>query len=67
MAKAKNAIKGFFAMLFCGMSAINLYTTSDYTEMIPKNSMEITKDGWAMTGKALKNSIDHVGVQIGRK
>jgi hypothetical protein len=67
MAKAKNTIKGFFAMLFCGMSAINLYTASDYTKMIPKNSMEITKESWAMTGRALKDSINHVGVQIGRK
>ena len=67
MTKAKNAIKGFFTMLFCGMSAINLYTTSDYTKMTPKNSMEITKEGWAMTGKALRNSMDYVGVQIGGK
>lgn len=58
MIKTKNVVKGLFAMLVCGISAINLFPPSSYINMVSYNTESITKDSWSLTGKAMKKAID---------
>lgn len=65
MLKAKCALKGFFAMLFCGLATISLSPSSNYSNLIPANSTIMTKESWEMTGTAMKHSINKVGERLG--
>ncbi len=65
--KTKSAIKGFFAMLFCGMSAINLFPSSDYMRLVPQSGTTITKEGWQLTGEAMRKAVRKMENEIGRK
>lgn len=67
MVNARNAVKGFFAMLFCGLAAINLFPNSDYAKPIPLNSASMMGSSWEMTGVAMQRAIDKAGGKIGRK
>lgn len=67
MAKVKNAVKGFFTMFFCGLTAINLFPNSDYSKSIPPSSASMMGDSWEMTGVAMQGAMDKVGGKIGRK
>lgn len=53
-------IKGFFAMLLCGISAINLFPSSDYTDIVPDNAESVTKASWELTGQAMRETFGKV-------
>lgn len=67
VSKAKNAIEGFFAMLFCGMAAITLSPSSNYMSLVPPRGTSITKEGWQLTGNAMWEAVNKAGSNIGRK
>ena len=67
MIETKNAIKSFFAMILCGISAMNLVPTSNYTKNIPPNAVCITRESWKLTGTALKRAMEKMEGIIGEK
>lgn len=67
MRKLKKIAKRFAAMFFCGMAAIELFPTSDYTKLVPASSMSMMKASWEMAGEAMRGAIEKVGGQVGEK
>ncbi|MFR8413872.1 MAG: hypothetical protein ACLVHE_02130 [Dialister invisus] len=67
MIETRNAVKSFFTMFFCGISAMNLFPTSNYAKNVPPNAVCITRESWKLTGVALKHAMDRVEVIVGAK
>lgn len=57
--------KSILASLLCGVSAISLLPTTDYSQFVPRNTRAITYAAWQKTGDSLKHSIAKVGSKIG--
>lgn len=67
MIETRNAVKSFFTMFFCGISAMNLFPTSNYAKNVPPNAVCITRESWKLTGVALKRAMNRMGVFVGEK
>lgn len=57
--------KSIMASLLCGISAISLLPTTDYSQYVPRNTRAITTAAWQKTGDSLRNSITKVGAKLG--
>lgn len=57
-------LQSLLASLLCGVSAISLLPTTDYSQFVPKNTRAITIAAWQKTGDSLKHSITKVGSKI---
>mgnify|MGYP000101994476 FL=1 len=67
MIETRNAVKSFFTMFFCGISAMNLFHTSNYAKNVPPNAECITRESWKLTGVAFKRAMERMGVFVGEK
>ena len=49
MNKAKDAVKGSFAMFFSGLSALDVFPASNYAKSVPNSAACVTRESWRLT------------------